>query len=79
MFTQGIGGKHLKYDQRTDGYVLDPSLKLPPSVKDVALALCELGWLYSKVNSYVQRTESAESSGQVAQAFGYAIQVILYF
>jgi hypothetical protein len=37
--------------------------------------MCELGWLYSKVDKFIARVEKTAINGLVAQAFGYAIQV----
>jgi hypothetical protein len=31
------------------GFVVDPALQLPPNVKDLVSQLCEMGWLFNKV------------------------------
>jgi hypothetical protein len=73
---QGIAGRYIKYDPRSEAYVIDPSLRLRTPARDTVLGLCELGWLYAKVASYVQACEGPESTkGLVVQAFGFALQV----
>lgn len=72
---QGIAGTHIKYDCRTESYVLDPSLALIPPVRDIVLLLCELGWLYSRVAQYLKKVfQQSSKVGLVEQAFGFALQ-----
>jgi hypothetical protein len=73
---QGITSKHIRYDPRSESYIIDPSLKLPGSVKDTVLCLCELGWLFNKVVVYCNSADGQNmSKGLIVQAFGYALQV----
>jgi hypothetical protein len=78
--SQGISGKHIKYDSKTENYVLDPSLKLNSTVRDTVLCICELGWLYGRVAHYLKTTmaTSAETTGVVVQAFCFSLQVMLF-
>ena len=71
-------GKHIRYDQRSESYVIDPSLRLSYPAKDAVLCMCELGWLYTKVETYTNRIECGEIKGLVAQAFGFALQEELH-
>jgi hypothetical protein len=48
----GINGNYIKYDIRSESYLIDPSLQIPSTVRDIVLCICELGWLYTRVNSY---------------------------
>lgn len=75
--TQGISGKHIKFDSKTESYLLDPALGLNASVRDTVLCMCELGWLYNRVAGYLQSSlaSSADTKGVVVQAFGFALQV----
>ena len=79
--TQGISGKHIKFDTRSESYLLDPSLKLNSTVRDTVLCICELGWLYNRVANYLRTTfaVSTDSNGVVVQAFGFALQVCFVF
>lgn len=74
---QGIAGKHIKYDAKTESYVIDPSLKLNATVRDTVLCLCELGWLYGRVAAYLRSTMAnpADTTGVIVQAFCFALQV----
>jgi len=74
---QGIAGRHIKYEPRSEQYVIDPSLGVREAVRDTVLCLCELGWLYSKVAAYVQKAEK-DTKGVVVQAFGFALQQELH-
>ena len=74
---QGIAGRHIKYEPRSEQYVIDPSLGVREAVRDTVLCLCELGWLYSKVAAYVQKAEK-DTKGIVVQAFGFALQQELH-
>jgi len=65
----------VRYDSRSEQYVIDPTVPMSSSAKDVIYLLCELGWLYSKVHAYTNKVENSDSCGQVAQALGYALQV----
>ena len=39
------------------------------------LSMCELGWLYNKVDSYITKVEGPNhSKGLIAQAFGFSLQ-----
>lgn len=52
---QGIAGKHIKYDRKTEYYIIDPSLGLKQPAKDVILSLCEIGWLYNKIETFLDQ------------------------
>jgi gamma-tubulin complex component 3 len=43
---QGIDGRFLKYEARSDAFVLDASVKLPRPTMELVNKLAELGWLY---------------------------------
>ena len=66
-------------------------LGLRQAPKDMILCLCEIGWLYSKIEVFINQMTKAPTSdilnmnhsgmgtdlfrGVIAQAFAYAIQV----
>ena len=77
----GVNGTHIKFDIRSESYVVDPSLHLHPTVRDIVLCICELGWLYNRVHQYRESVTSASTStprGLVIQAFAYALNVIVF-
>jgi hypothetical protein len=49
---------------------------LPPPARDLVLCLCEVGWLYSKIETYIRTVDNAETKGLIAQALGYSLQVL---
>jgi gamma-tubulin complex component 3 len=75
---QGIAGRHIKFDPRSEQYVVDPGLPIKSTVKDLVLSLCELGWLYTKVEVYIQRAEADRFRGLVMHALGFALQEELH-
>ena len=83
---QGIDGKYIKYDSRSELYVVDPALGLKQAVKDTVLCLCELGFLFKIVSSYIHKanggnnviTKDAVNKGQVVQAFAFSLNEELH-
>jgi gamma-tubulin complex component 3 len=75
---QGINGVHIKLDDRSQAYILNPDLIIPPPARDVVLCLCELGWLYGRVVAYLKSLEKEEIKGLIAQAFGHTLQHSLH-
>ena len=74
---QGIPGQHIKFDNRSEQYVIDPALHVSAPAADVVYCLCELGWLYGRVHAYLARVER-ESRGVVVQSFCFALQAELH-
>lgn len=52
---QGIDGQLIKYQLLEDAYVLSTQVTVSPSALKLICELCELGWLYKKVNDWVTR------------------------
>lgn len=79
----GVNGSHIKYDLRSESYVIDPTLSLHPTICDIILSVCELGWLYLRVHHYreVILQSNLAAKGLVIQAFAYALNVrlLLFF
>ncbi|KAL0405026.1 UNVERIFIED_CONTAM: Gamma-tubulin complex component 3 [Sesamum radiatum] len=74
---QGIDGKYVKFDEKADAYVLPELIKVPRATRIMVRKLCELGWLFRKVKSYITETMErfpAEDVGTVGQAFCAALQ-----
>jgi len=74
---QGIPGRYIKYDTRSEQYVIDPALRILTPVADTVYCLCELGWLFGRVHAYLAKAE-AEPRGVVVQALCYALQAELH-
>ncbi|GAB4843768.1 Gamma-tubulin complex component 3 [Ancistrocladus abbreviatus] len=72
----GIDGRYVKFDKNVDGYVLPDSIKVPRATRVMVRKLCELGWLFRKVNGYISESMDcyrAEDVGTVGQAFCSAL------
>eukprot|EP00899_Mesostigma_viride_P022858 jgi/Mesvir1/3757/Mv15031-RA.1 len=53
VFTcQAIDGRHIRWDEEDDAYVVDPKVGVPRATRDLLRRLCELGWLYRRVKAY---------------------------
>ena len=60
--------------------MLSPSVTVSPSAHKLICELCELGWLFKKVNDWVSRNGSDQSNmnvNQVTQSLCFAIQAEL--
>lgn len=74
---QGIDGKYVKFDGNIDGYALLETINVPRPTRIMVRKLCELGWLFRKVKSYITESMArfpAEDVGTVGQAFCAALQ-----
>jgi hypothetical protein len=49
----GSDGNHVKYHAPTDAFLLLPTLRVDRPQRILVQRVCELGWLYRKVQSYV--------------------------
>jgi gamma-tubulin complex component 3 len=77
---QGIDGKLIKYQILEDAYILSPQVTVSPSAHKLISELCELGWLYRKVNEWVTRNggdSMNQSVNQVTQSLCFVVQAEL--
>ncbi len=81
---QGIAGKYIRYDSRSEAYEISSAMSLRPAVRDTVFCLCEIGWLYARVAAYIKSANSGRGSGDVSgssigkgivvQSFGSALE-----
>lgn len=72
---QGTNGTHIRYDVRSELYVIDPKLALVSTARDLILSTCELGWVYKKVDTYIRHILNPKhNQGLVSQALASALQ-----
>jgi gamma-tubulin complex component 3 len=64
---QGIDGRFLKFDARSDAFLLDYQVVLPRPTVEITHKLSELGWLYFKIQKQLQVKENLRSLGLVGQ------------
>jgi gamma-tubulin complex component 3 len=50
-----------------------PDIVLTPSTQKLVSELCEVGWLFKKVNDWNTRNSGMEHQGKVVKALSFAI------
>ena len=75
---QGIQGTFIQYSSTDDAFNLRSNLVVSNSTRKIINELCELGWLYKKVDEWMklQKLEADQSSqdiNQVTQALCFSI------
>jgi len=53
---QGIDGNFIKFELLADAYTLAPNVTVTPSTHKLLSELCEVGWLFRKVNEWLARS-----------------------
>jgi gamma-tubulin complex component 3 len=71
---QGIDGHYINYNSITNSFTLNSTIPFNSNVYDIVNILSELGWLYMKVNSYLNLFKEINSNSQFLQAFSHSIQ-----
>jgi len=70
---QRIDGTYVYYSPKDDKYLIKPIIALSEPVKKMVLDLCEMGWLYKNVSTFIEQNNAA-SKGLVFQALCGAIK-----
>ena len=71
---QGINGQFIQYSHLEDSYQLSPHVTISPAAKKLVNELCELGWLFKKVNDWLSRNfENQAQCTQVTQSLCFAV------
>jgi gamma-tubulin complex component 3 len=52
---QGIDGQNISFSILEDAFVLAPNVNVSASTRKIVTEMCELGWLYKKVNDFMTR------------------------
>ncbi|KAG0327927.1 Gamma-tubulin complex component 3, partial [Podila humilis] len=71
---QGIDGKMVKFGAESGTCSIDPYFNISNSTRSLVSKLTELGWLYKRINTYVQTTLKESTAGLVGQSFCSALQ-----
>lgn len=71
---QGIDGQNISFSILEDAYVMAPNVTVSDSVKKIICEMCEMGWLYKKVNDYMVRNIDQQYNDYMTQSLCYAIQ-----
>ena len=72
---EGINSKYISYDLKEDAFILNKLIPWAKEIYNIVNSISELGWLYKKINSYLDffKKEKASKS-QFIQSFIYAVQ-----
>jgi hypothetical protein len=71
---QGIDGEYVKYDTAVKGYVVDASVGVPGSTRQLIRRICEGGWLFRQVSTFLARCNASHTTGLVHQGMCQAMQ-----
>lgn len=74
---QGIDGHFINFNTVTNSYTLNSLLPFNDNIIEIVSVLTELGWLYRKVNNFINFFNKAEIPSQFIQSFSFAIQTEL--
>jgi gamma-tubulin complex component 3 len=61
---QGIDGKYVKFFPSEDKYSIDPQYVVSPQAQELTTNLCEIGWLYRRMQQEVQSFEDDTEEDQ---------------
>ena len=71
---QGINGHYISFDPKKDSFILNQLIPFNENIIDIIGELCELGWLYKNVSTYLTFFNQSNIPSQFIQSFTYAIQ-----
>lgn len=71
---QGVDGHYINYNSLTNSFTLNSTINFCSNVFDIVNTLSELGWLYMKVNNYLNLYKEINANSQFLQAFTFSIQ-----
>jgi gamma-tubulin complex component 3 len=52
---QGIDGQYITFELLSDAYTLSQNVSVSPSTLKLINELCEVGWLFRKINDWLLR------------------------
>lgn len=70
---QGIDGRVIRFDASSDHFLIDNKVGVAASAKELCHKLAELGWLFHKVNRYVESRSRDKAFGLAGQGFCAAL------
>ena len=71
---QGIDGKYIKFDKAQDAFCVSRAHGVPAATRDLISRICEAGWMYRKVSTFVKWSMERRSVGLVAQGLAAGLQ-----
>eukprot|EP00359_Climacostomum_virens_P002650 CAMPEP_0204902964 /NCGR_PEP_ID=MMETSP1397-20131031/3980_1 /ASSEMBLY_ACC=CAM_ASM_000891 /TAXON_ID=49980 /ORGANISM="Climacostomum Climacostomum virens, Strain Stock W-24" /LENGTH=724 /DNA_ID=CAMNT_0052071541 /DNA_START=123 /DNA_END=2297 /DNA_ORIENTATION=+ len=74
---QGIDGHYVTYSLLEDCFIIQPNLGVSDSIRKMVCELCELGWLYRRINEFTSSYLEDPGVGLVMQSLCNALQLEL--
>ncbi|GLD97625.1 hypothetical protein PINS_up006315 [Pythium insidiosum] len=74
---QAIESRYIFFDVAADRFQITRSVGVPTPMRELIQRLCELGWLYRKINAYLQHSREDLAFGVVGQSFCHVLQLQL--
>ena len=70
---QGVDSRFFIYEQRKGQFYIDPNLELFACKKRMIIKLCQLGWLYNKVQAFL-KLQTNTIKGLIFQSLCYSVK-----
>jgi gamma-tubulin complex component 3 len=64
----------VRFDSAEDSFTINNDASGGAAQRDLAATVCELGWLYCHVNSYIESVAKNNAAGLVSQSFASAMR-----
>ncbi|KAJ0409577.1 hypothetical protein ATCC90586_010088 [Pythium insidiosum] len=74
---QAIESRYIFFDVAADRFQITRSVGVPTPMRELIHRLCELGWLYRRINAYLQHSREDLAFGVVGQSFCHVLQLQL--
>lgn len=69
----GVGSNSFIYSQKEQSFMIDPNLELSLSKRKIILCLCEIGWLFAKIQEFLRLQENT-IKGLIFQSLCFAVK-----
>lgn len=71
---QGIDGAHITFTTEADGFSISNKLQVHRPLRVLVRRVCEIGWMYRRVRSYIAKIMASPNKGLVEQALCGALE-----
>ncbi|EQC39439.1 hypothetical protein SDRG_03641 [Saprolegnia diclina VS20] len=74
---QGIDSKYIYFNPAIERFEVARHVGVPLPMRDLIRKLTEVGWLYSRLASFIERHSDVEANGVICQSFCHALKTEL--
>ncbi|KAI8087029.1 Spc98 family-domain-containing protein [Gilbertella persicaria] len=71
---QGIDGQYIRYNKELNDHVFIPGIEVSKSTEEMVFKLVEIGWLYTRVKTFIRDNSDSAKIGLVGQSLCAALQ-----